>query len=73
MQAYVIYEVALVFTVDLEADRIESAEVDSSTLSHLDTGLAERPPTDWRRLHQEARAIVERNPRAASATWSSEP
>jgi hypothetical protein len=72
MHAYVIYEVALVFTVDLGAGRIESAEVDSSTLSHLDTGLAERPPADWRRLHQEARAIVERDPRTATVAWSDE-
>lgn len=72
MRAYVIYNVALIFTVDLEAGRVESAEVDAGTLAHLDTGLAESSPPNWQRLHDEARAIVERDPRRAGVTWSDE-
>jgi hypothetical protein len=72
MRAYVIYNVALVFTIDLEAGCVESAEVDAGTLAHLDTGLAERSPANWRRLHDEARAIVERDPRQVDVAWSDE-
>jgi len=72
MRAYVIYTASVVFTVDLNGKRIEAAEIYSNTLDHLDTGLEEQSPSDWAKLHQEARSIVERNPRAAPVVWSDE-
>jgi hypothetical protein len=72
VRAYVIYSASIVFTVDLDSGRTESAEVYADTLDHLDTGLAEPAPVDWVQLHREARMIVERNPRRAAVAWSDE-
>jgi hypothetical protein len=72
MRAYVIYSASVVFTVDLDAQRTESAEIYADTLSHLDTGLAEPGAADWQRLHEVARRVVEQDPRCAALAWSDE-
>jgi hypothetical protein len=72
MRAYVIYSASVVFTVDLDAERTESAEVYADTLAHLDTGLAEPGAADWRHLHEAARRVVERDPRSVELVWSDE-
>ena len=71
--AYVIYDARVVFTVDLENDVIQSAEVYTEPLAHLDTGLAEgATPGEMERLHQRARSLVEADPTAAPFVWTTE-
>lgn len=69
--AYVVYDVKVVFTVDLEHEVVELAEIDAETLEHFDTSLAEPPPgsRDWLRLHARARELVEAAPRVAKLKW----
>lgn len=73
-RAYVVYEGSVVFTVDLESGIVECAELYSSTLKHIDTGLAEQPnsPSEWLPLHARARDLVDTEPRAAPLCWSGE-
>lgn len=71
--AYVIYDARVVFTVDLEHDVIQSAEVYAGSLAHIDTGLAEETTAaEMERLHQRARSLVEADPTAAPLVWTNE-
>ena len=71
--AYVIYDARVVFTVDLEHDVIESAEIYAKSLEHVDTGLSEQATrSESERLHQRARALVEADPTVAPLVWTNE-
>jgi hypothetical protein len=72
-QAYVIYDVRVVFTVDLEREVIESAEIYAKSLEHVDTGLSEQVSrSELERLHQRARSLVEADPTRAPLIWTNE-
>lgn len=68
-RAWVIYNATVAFTVDLDREQVEDVELYADSLEHLDTGLSSGI-VDWRRLHEQARAIVEANVRASHPHWS---
>lgn len=67
---YVVYEALVIFTVDLEKGQVVSVEVCADDMTHVDTGLDQAAPRDWRRLHAEARALVEQQPKGAQPHWA---
>lgn len=69
MLGYVVYEALLVFTVDLEKGEVIAVEF-CDDMSHVDTGLDRASPTEWRHLHTQARAVVERQPRTVQPRWA---
>ena len=72
--AYVIYDAKVVFTVDLDSGRVESADAYANSLRHFDTGFSFKPGSaaEWLRLQLEARSLIGAHRPMLPLRWNDE-
>lgn len=61
LRALVVYDLRIIFAVDLDAETIENAEICSLNHFATDLALGEAAPFDYAELQKRAKEIVESN------------